>query len=124
MACHKNFDPLENFGPGTKISGKSFLIGVDDCGVFAIVFATAFCDDVDPYSLSEKLNDLANCFEEGEMLPFPRRFGRRRVKKVRTVRVVDRHDTSLGIWPSFIYLLLHHNYLLLHHHISSDDKTR
>ena len=66
--------------------------GSDNCRVFAIAFATALGDNVDPHSLSldqKKMREhLANCFEEGEMLPFPlsatpRRFGRRRVKKVK-----------------------------------------
>ena len=86
--------------------------GADDCGVFAIAFATSLCIGVDPHLLSlnqdEMREHLINCFEEGEMLPFPpaatpRRFGRRRVKKVEKVRVYcncrlpwDRHDTSLG----------------------------
>ena len=49
--------------------------GAVDCGVFAIAFATALCNGVDPHSLSleqkEMREHLVNCYEEGEMLPFP-----------------------------------------------------
>ena len=86
--------------------------GTNDCGLFAIAFATALCNGVDPYSLSldqkSMREHLLNCFEEGEMLPFPlssqpRRFRRRRVRKVQKVPVYchcrlpwDRRDTSHG----------------------------
>ena len=43
--------------------------GSDDCGVFAIAFATALGDNVDPHSLfldQEKMREhLASCFEAG-----------------------------------------------------------
>ena len=86
--------------------------GANDCGLFAIAFATALCNGIDPHSLSLDQNSmrehLISCFEEGEMLPFPlspqlRRFGRRRVRKVEKVPIYcycrlpwDRRDTSHG----------------------------
>ena len=86
----------------------------NDCGSFAI----ALCIGVDPHSLSLEQKSmwehLLNCFEAGEMLPFPlspqpRKFGRGRVRKVQKVPVYchcrlpwDRRDTSLlvEVWPS------------------------
>ena len=65
--------------------------GSDDCRVFAIAFATALGDIVDPHSLSldqKKMREhLASCFEKGEMLPFPLSATPRRVKKVQKVTV-------------------------------------
>ena len=44
--------------------------GTNDCGLFAIAFATALCNGVDPYSLSldqkSMREHLLNCVEEGD----------------------------------------------------------
>ena len=47
----------------------------NDCGLFAIAFAQVLCCKIDPHLTSHSQIDmrehLAQCFEEGEMVPFP-----------------------------------------------------
>ena len=51
--------------------------GVQDCGLFAIAFATALCQGVDPttcsFNQSTMRNHLLQCFESGTMSAFPHR---------------------------------------------------
>ena len=60
--------------------------GSDDCRVFAITFATALCDHVDPHSLSLDQKKCVNIKlialnrERSPLSATPRRFGPRRVK--------------------------------------------
>ena len=48
--------------PGKELTVRFIDIqsqnGTDDCGVFAIAFATALCNDVDPHSLSLEQKEM------------------------------------------------------------------
>ena len=80
-----------------------------DCGLFAIAFATALCNGVDPHGLSldqgAMREHLVGCFEEGEMLPeeFPED-GLSEWRRLQCTAVADCLGTvwtlHLVVWPS------------------------
>ena len=67
----------------------------NDCGLFAIAFAQVLCCKIDPHLTSHSQIDmrehLAQCFEEGEMVPFPAAQKSRRLKRHRMVKLERLH---------------------------------
>ena len=71
------------------------FIDSNDCGLFAIAFAQVLCCKIDPHLTSHSQIDmrehLAQCFEEGEMVPFPAAQKSRRLKRHRMVKLERLH---------------------------------
>ena len=82
-------------------------IGADDCGIFAIAFATAICNGLDPASIVfdqvQLRKHLMTCLNNRVLTPFPER-SRKRITKVAkkeklpvhcTCRLPDRGDVMI-----------------------------
>ena len=67
----------------------------NDCSLFAIAFAQVLCCKINPHLTSHSQIDmrehLAQCFEEGEMVPFPAAQKSRRLKRHRMVKLERLH---------------------------------
>ena len=82
-------------------------VGVNDCGIFAIAFATAICNGDEPASIVFYQNNmrkhLTTCFENGKLTPFSECSRKRRVKAAKedtlpvhcTCRLPDRGDLMI-----------------------------
>ena len=69
-------------------------VGGNDCGLFAIAFATSICFGKDPsiqsYNQPEMRSHLLQCLEHGEMSPFPstsKAVARHKHKRTKTVKI-------------------------------------
>ena len=79
----------------------------NDCGIFAIAFATAICNGDEPASIVFDQNNmrkhLKTCFDNGKLTPFPERSRKRRIKAAKedtlpvhcTCRLPDRGDLMI-----------------------------
>jgi hypothetical protein len=82
-------------------------VGGNDCGIFAIAFATAICNGDEPASIVFDQNNmrkhLKTCFDNGKLTPFPERSRKRRIKAAKedtlpvhcTCRLPDRGDLMI-----------------------------